>query len=65
MTSEPRFGSTHDLSLIELKHNLKFQGKSEYPASQTGWSDFGKFGLCRRHASMTEIGPTFTQMAFE
>jgi hypothetical protein len=53
----------HSLSLMELEHNLKLQGKSEYPVSQTGWSGFGRFSLCRRNAPAMEIGPTSTQVA--
>jgi hypothetical protein len=32
----------HGLSLIDLKHNLKFQGKPKYPVSQTRWFNFDK-----------------------
>jgi hypothetical protein len=51
----------HGLSLIELEHNLKFEGKLEYSFSQTGWSSFGSFSLHQRRAPMTEIGSTSTQ----
>jgi hypothetical protein len=54
----------HGLSLIKLEHNLKFQGKPEYPVFQTRWSSFGKFGLHLRRTAMTEIGPTSIQAAF-
>jgi hypothetical protein len=54
---------SHGLSLIELEHNLKFQGKPEYLISQTRWSDFGRFSLRRRRVKMMEIGPTSTQAA--
>jgi hypothetical protein len=53
----------HDLCLIELEHNLKFQGKLEYPVSQTGWSNFVSSSLHRQRASTTEIETTSTQAA--
>jgi hypothetical protein len=53
----------YSLSLIDPEHDLKFQGKPEYPISQTGWSNFDKFSLHRRRASVAEIGPTSTQVA--
>jgi hypothetical protein len=52
----------HDLSLIELEHNLKFQGKLEYPVSQTGWSSFDRLSLRRQRAPTMEIGTTSTQV---
>jgi hypothetical protein len=55
----------HGLSLIDLEHNMKFQGKLEHPISQTRWSSFGRFILCRLRAPATEIGPTSTQAVFE
>jgi hypothetical protein len=51
----------HGLSLIELEHNLMFQGKPKYPDSQTRWSGLGRFSLRRWRAPVTEIGPTSTQ----
>jgi hypothetical protein len=52
------------LSLIKLEHNLKFQGKLEYPVSQIGWSGFGRFSLRRWRAPTMEIGPTSTQVPY-
>jgi hypothetical protein len=54
----------HGLSLIELEHNLKFQGKPKYPVSQTRWSGFSRFGLHRWRMPTMEIGPTSTQAVF-
>jgi hypothetical protein len=53
----------HGLSLIELEHNLKFQGKPEYPIFESGWSGFSIFSLRRWRALTMEIGPTSTQAA--
>jgi hypothetical protein len=55
----------HGLSLIELEHKLKFQGKPEYPISQTGWSGFDRFSIHQRRLSVTEIGLTSAQATFE
>jgi hypothetical protein len=57
------FACPHSLSLINLEHNLKFQGNLEYPVSQNRWSSFGRFSLHRWHAPAMEIGPTSTQAA--
>jgi hypothetical protein len=55
---------SHDLSSIDLEHDLKFQEKLEYPVSQTGWSSFDRFSLHRQRVPVTEIWPTSTQVVF-
>jgi hypothetical protein len=47
-----------------MEHNLKFQGKPEYPVSQIGRFDFHRFSLRWWRAPMMEIGPTSTQMVY-